>query len=295
LINGTFKAQVTASARDSVLSNMIDLVKRAQTDKPKIQILADRISAVFVPVVIGIALLTFILNFLIYHDAGSSLMRSIAVLVIACPCAMGLATPAAIAVGLGRAARNGILFRKADSLELFSKIGQVVFDKTGTLTTGSFSIREFKILDPSLHEIEFRKILFSLEKYSNHPIAKSLTVAWKIQPELRLNKVTEIKGYGIQATSVEGDEYKAGSAAFIGDVPEDHTIWLMKNNHIAGWVDMQDEIRAEASEVIGYFKKRKIKTILLSGDIKEKCTEIGKALAIDEILAEQTPLQKLEH
>ncbi len=150
LLDGSLKAQVTASASESVLSNMIDLVKRAQTDKPKIQLLADRISAVFVPVVIGIALFTFLLNYNILHNFGSSVMRSIAVLVIACPCAMGLATPAAIAVGLGRAARNGILFRKADSLELFKKIRQVVFDKTGTLTTGAFSIKEYKILDPAM-------------------------------------------------------------------------------------------------------------------------------------------------
>jgi Cu+-exporting ATPase len=294
LINGSLKAQVTAAATDSVLSNVIDLVKRAQTDKPKIQLQADRISAVFVPVVIGIALLTFLINDLVYHNVGSSLMRSIAVLVIACPCAMGLATPAAIAVGLGRAARNGILFRKADSLELFNKISQVVIDKTGTLTTGSFHIKDFKILDGSLDEMEFKKIIFSLEKYSNHPIAKSVTHAWKVQPEIRWNKIAEIKGYGIQATSSKGDEYKVGSGAFIGDVTADHTIWLMKNNQIAGWIDMQDEIRSEASAVISYFKKRKIKTILLSGDIKQKCVDVAGVLGMDEVIAEQTPQQKLQ-
>jgi Cu+-exporting ATPase len=207
---------------------------------------------------------------------------------------MGLATPAAIAVGLGRAARNGILFRKPDSLELFRKISQVVFDKTGTLTTGSFNIREFKILDPLLDEREFKKIIFSLEKYSNHPIAKSLTLAWKGQPELRWNKIEEIKGYGIRATSSQGDEYKVGSAAFMGGVPAEHTIWLMKNNQITGWVDMQDEIRPEASEVIAYFKKRKIKTILLSGDLRQKCVEVATSLGMDEVIAEQTPQQKLQ-
>ena len=148
---------------------MIDLVKRAQMDKPKIQLLADRISAVFVPVVIGIALLTFFLNYIFLHDIGSSIMRSIAVLVIACPCAMGLATPAAIAVGLGRAARNGILFRKADSLELFKKINQVVFDKTGTLTTGSFSIKEFKILDPRSQKMNSER---SSSPWKNIPIIR---------------------------------------------------------------------------------------------------------------------------
>ena len=217
LLDGSLKAQVTASAGESVLSNMIDLVKRAQMDKPKIQLLADRISAVFVPVVIGIALLTFFLNYSTLHNFGSSVMRSIAVLVIACPCAMGLATPAAIAVGLGRAARNGILFRKADSLELFKKIKQVVFDKTGTLTTGAFSIKEYEILDPVMTEEVFRNILFSMEKYSNHPIARSLTREWKVQPEIRWEKIEEIKGEGMMATSKQGDRYKAGSSTFIGN------------------------------------------------------------------------------
>jgi P-type Cu+ transporter len=296
LLDGSLKAQVTASAKDSVLSNMIDLVKRAQTDKPAIQLLADRISAVFVPVVIGIALMTFILNFIFLHNFGSSVMRSIAVLVIACPCAMGLATPAAIAVGLGRAARNGILFRKADSLELFKKITQVVFDKTGTLTTGAFSIKEFKILDPAINEEEFRKILFSMEKYSNHPVAQSLTRIWKVQPEIRWKKIEEIKGQGILATSIQGDEYKAGSAVFIGDLSADsnHTIYLLKNNQPAGWVDMQDEIRPEAFDVIAYFRKRNVKTILLSGDRKQKSMDTAKALGMDEVIAEQTPLQKLQ-
>ena len=296
LLDGSLKAQVTGAAKDSVLSNMIDLVKRTQTDKPKIQLLADRISGVFVPVVIGIAILCFLLNYVILQDFGSSIMRSIAVLVIACPCAMGLATPAAIAVGLGRAASNGILFRKADSLELFRKINQVVFDKTGTLTKGAFSIKEFKILDPLTTEVEFKKILFSLEKYSNHPIAKSLTNVWKIQPEIRWKKTEEIKGYGIQATSLQGDEYKAGSASFIGidSLEANHSIYLMKNNQLAGWVDMQDELRPEAFEVMAYFKKRNIKTILLSGDRKQKTEAIAAVLGMDEVIAEQTPLQKLQ-
>jgi P-type Cu+ transporter len=294
LMDGSLKVQVTATVKDSVLSNMVNLVKRAQSDKPKIQLLADRISAVFVPVVIGIALVSFLLNYFIIHDFGSSVMRSVAVLVIACPCAMGLATPAAIAVGLGRAARNGILFRKADSLELFKKIRQVVFDKTGTLTTGAFSIKEFQILDTSIDETEFKNILFSLEKYSNHPIARSLTDAWKVKPELRWKKIEEIKGFGIQAISLQGDEYKAGSANFIGNVPADHTIWLMRNNRPAGWVDMQDEIRPEAAEVMAYFKKRNIRTILLSGDRTQKCMEVAAALGMDEVIAEQTPQQKLQ-
>ncbi|MGZ5134551.1 MAG: heavy metal translocating P-type ATPase, partial [Flavitalea sp.] len=140
VIDGTLKAQVIAEAKDSVLSNIINLVKQAQGEKPPVQQMADRISAIFVPVVLAIAAITFIVNFIILQQFTPSLMRSIAVLVIACPCAMGLATPAAIAVGLSRAAKNGVLFRNAKSLELFKDIRQAVFDKTGTLTTGQFEV-----------------------------------------------------------------------------------------------------------------------------------------------------------
>jgi len=293
LIDGNLKVQVTASSKDSILSNIVDLVKRAQSDKPKIQLLADRISSVFIPVVIGIALITFLLNYLILHSFESAVMRSIAVMVIACPCAMGLATPAAIAVGLGRAAKNGILFRNAGSLELFRDIKQVVFDKTGTITTGDFNVRDFNIQDPDMTEIEFRQILFSMEKYSNHPIARSITRDWKTQPELKWKKIEEIKGQGIQATSLNGDVYKAGSSGFVGNVPAGHTIWLKKNNIISGWVDMRDEIRSEMPEVIRYFKERNIKTILLSGDHEQKAMDTASLLEMDEVIAEQTPQQKL--
>ncbi len=141
LEQGTLKAYVTAVGEDTVMSNILRMVKDAQTEKPPMQQLADKISAIFVPVVVGIAIITFLSNYFFVDIAFSaSLLRSIAVLVIACPCAMGLATPAAIAVGLGRAARNGILFKNAKSLEIFKNIKQVVFDKTGTLTTGNFII-----------------------------------------------------------------------------------------------------------------------------------------------------------
>jgi Cu+-exporting ATPase len=299
---------VVHAAKDSVLSNVVNLVKRAQQDKPRIQLLADRISAVFVPAVIAIALVCFLVNYLLLHDLTASLMRSIAVLVIACPCAMGLATPAAIAVGLGRAARNGILFRNADSLELFKNIRQVVFDKTGTLTTGSFSVSRFEIQDKTVTEAEFKRILFSLEKYSSHPLAKAIAAAWKTKPEIRWTKVEEVKGLGIRATDALGNEYKAGSAKFfpegnngmakegdrrISNMP-DHNIYVAINGKLKGWLDMRDEIRPEAAEVVRYFKSRQIRTILLSGDRLEKCREVAQALGIDEVIAEQSPEQKLE-
>src|SRR5678815_2996439 len=205
VVEGTVKAQVTAVGNDTVLSGIINLVKQAQGDRPPVQQLADKISAIFVPVVLGIAVVTLAVNWVVLKDFTPALMRSIAVLVIACPCAMGLATPAAIAVGLGRGARNGILFRNATSLEMFKNITQVVFDKTGTLTTGKFIVSGFKFF--VAEESDFKKIAYSLEKYSNHPIAKSITDEWKTKDETRWNKIEERKGLGMKASDKEGNEY----------------------------------------------------------------------------------------
>ena len=212
--SGTLKAYVTAVGQNTVLANILILVKAAQTEKPPIQQLADRISAIFVPVVISLALLTILGNYFIgQHPFSESLLRGIAVLVISCPCAMGLATPAAIAVGLGRAARNGVLFKNAKSLEIFKQIKQVVFDKTGTLTTGQFSIDKFKVLENVTDngEAEFQKIAFSLEKYSSHPIGKSFSMAWMVKVEIRWAKVEAIRGLGMRAIDKTGNEYQAVS------------------------------------------------------------------------------------
>lgn len=296
LIEGNVKAMVTAEAKDSVLSNIINLVRQAQGEKPPIQQMADKISAIFVPVVLVIAALTFIINLFILQEFTPSLMRMIAVLVIACPCAMGLATPAAIAVGLGRAARNGMLFRNAKSLELFKDIRQVVFDKTGTLTTGEFRIESYKIEDDSIGDEEFKKILFSLEKFSNHPIAKAITKEWKTKDDVRWQKTEEIKGLGMKGISREGDEYRTGSYNIAGEfTPDDsHNVYILKNGKYIGWIDVADEIRPEALSVVKYLNGRNIKTILLSGDREAKTRALAAKLGIVEVMAEQTPTQKME-
>lgn len=331
--SGTVKAYVTAVGEDTVLSNILKMVKEAQTEKPPVQQLADKISAVFVPVVIGIALIAFFANyFLTDNGFGSSLLRSIAVLVIACPCAMGLATPAAIAVGLGRAARNGVLFKNARSLEAFKNIKQVVFDKTGTLTTGEFKIVNFEVNGEwsmvnkhlaigkeessndtnysqlTIHDSrltahhspltidDFKRIAYSLERYSNHPLARSIAKEWKTKNEISWKKIEEIKGLGIKATDKDGNKYTAGSFKVAAKLTEDysHTVYIVRNNELLGWIDVADEIRPEAKQVIAVLKSKGIKTILLSGDKKEKSEAVARQLNIDEVVAEQTPAQKLE-
>ncbi len=292
--DGTVKAQVTAVGRDTVLSNILNLVKQAQSEKPPIQQLADKISAVFVPAVLIIATLTFLVNYFVFGvQATDSLMRSIAVLVISCPCAMGLATPAAIAVGLGRATRKGILFRNAKSLELFKSIRTVIFDKTGTLTTGKFAIIEF---ETTLHDKEeFKRLIFSLEKYSTHPIAKTIVSEWKISNPQNWKKIEEIKGRGIKAEDEGGNMYELGSYKVAAHITNDetHTAYLLKNNSLLGWFDMEDTIRTEAVEVIKYLHSKKVKTILLSGDSYERTINVAKALGIKEVYAGKTPAEKL--
>ncbi len=293
--DGTVKAQVTAIGKDTVLSNILNLVKQAQGEKPPVQQLADKISAVFVPAVISIAVLTFLLNYFAFNvQATDSLMRSIAVLVISCPCAMGLATPAAIAVGLGRAARNGILFRNAKSLELFKNIRTVIFDKTGTLTMGQFTISKFE--SPGIDETEFKRIVFSLEKYSNHPIANAITTEWKINNPIQWKKIEEIKGIGMQAEDKDGNSYQLGSHKIANAFTTDttHTAYLLKNDVLIGWFNMQDAIREEAKNVITYLHSKNIHTILLSGDAHERTKVVADILGIKEIYAEKSPERKLK-
>ncbi len=294
LTDGTVKAQVTAVGKDTVLSNIVNLVKQAQSEKPPVQQLADKISAVFVPVVLGIAVITFLINHFVFDvSATDSLMRSIAVLVISCPCAMGLATPAAIAVGLGRAAKNGILFRNAKSLELFKNIQTVVFDKTGTLTKGNLSISAF---ESSIDANEFRQVVYSLEKFSNHPIAKAITEAWKTNSATQFKKIEEIKGMGVVAEDNNGNIYNLGSYKITAGQTTNrfHAAYLLKNNLLIGWIDVEDVIRAESAEVIKYFHNKGIKTVLLSGDSLERTNAVAKQLGIDEVYAEKTPDEKLK-
>lgn len=293
LESGSVKAQVTATGDDTVLSGILQLVKEAQGEKPPIQHLADKISGVFVPIVVGIAAATFIGNYIYLGSLTDSLLRSIAVLVIACPCAMGLATPAAIAVGLGRAARNGILFRNATSLENFRNIRQVVFDKTGTLTTGSFKLSNFKTIEMDEHD--FKTIVFSLEKYSTHPIAVSVAAAFKGKQEIKWKSIDEVKGIGMKGIDKEGNEYWAGSYKIASTMTNEsnHNVYILRNNKLIGWLDVEDEIRPESREIIAHLKKLGLKTILLSGDRREKCKHIQDQLGLDEFIAEQSPEEKL--
>jgi len=281
-------------AGDSVLAGIVRMVQRAQQERPPIRELADKISAVFVPVVLGLAMVTWGVNFVFLHDLTPALMRAIAVLVIACPCAMGLATPAAIAVGLGRAARRGVLFRRAAGLESFNNLRQVVFDKTGTLTTGEFMVVRTGGL--SVSPEEFRRIAFSLEKYSHHPIARSITREWRQKGDLRWQKIEEIRGMGMRGETKTGDVYMAGSYKIAEDLTDEdyHNVYVVHNGRLLGWIDAEDEVRPEAGAVVQWLRDQGLRTVLLSGDKQDRCFPLAASLGIDKVFAQQSPEQKLE-
>lgn len=292
VLDGSIKVKATAIGSKTVLSSIIQMVNQAQAAKPPMQKLADKISTVFVPAVIAIALITFLLNFFWFEKSmQESMMRTIAVMVIACPCAMGLATPAAVMVGLGRAAKNGILIKGGDTLENFKNIKQFVFDKTGTLTTGKLSIGEFHT---TIDETLFKSMVASIEHHSSHPIAKSICKEWNDEG-ITLSHIEEIKGVGISAKDEQQNTWKIGSFRMADMTSiEAHDLQVMKNDTFVGWIDMKDELRDDARQVIRDLNEKGYKTILLSGDRKAKCDQIAKELNISEVYSEQLPAQKMQ-
>ena len=297
VLKGSIKMYAEKVGKQTVLSNVIEMVKAAQTSKPQIQRIGDKVSAWFVPSVIAVSLITFIISkFFIHVSFGESIMRSIAVLVVSCPCAMGLATPTAVSVGIGRAAKNGILIRGGAILEVFRNVNTIVFDKTGTLTNGKFIVKKINCFDGDEHQI--KNIIHTLEKYSSHPIAIALVNVFgsEANETIIFKEVEEQKGFGIKAIDKENNEFLLGSFAMAQSFTNDngHSVYLIKNKKLTATIDMEDEIKPEASAMISELKKLNIKPVLLSGDNALKCKEVGDKLGIEEIYSEQLPHQKME-
>jgi Cu+-exporting ATPase len=294
----TFK--VTAGYKDGTLAKIIDLVKTAQGDKPELQRLADKISAIFVPVVIGIAVLTFVVSWLTgYASPTQALMNAIAVLLISCPCAMGLATPTAVMVGVGRLARLGVLVRGGSTVERFAGIERMVFDKTGTLTNGELEVEKFVVTD-GVDEAEARAIVYAMEQFSSHPIAESIRafLSKETLPEAPVLTVKETAGLGLKATDADGNNYYLGAARKLPagvSVPEEAAVVLLKNDALQAWISLADEIREGARTLVQGLNEAGIETILLTGDSKTKADLVAAHLGISKVYAEQMPDQKLEH
>jgi len=296
VLSGSIKVLVEQVGHQTILSNMIELIKKSTQIKPKIQLWGDKVSEVFVPIVLVISIATFFISHFIFDiPSRIAIMNSIAVLVISCPCAMGLATPTAVSVGVGKAAKEGILIKSGEVIERLQQIDTIIFDKTGTLTKGDFKIEKITYL---ADELLVNYILSELEKYSSHPLATTITkhVKYTGLPLVKFKQIEEIKGIGIKAIDNDNNIYQVGSKLILKteDQSNDSQVYVTKNNELLASVNFKDTIRENAKDVIDYFKQNGIKTVLLSGDLNSKCNNVGQELGIDEIYGEQLPHEKLE-
>ena len=306
---GSIDYKATKVSSDTTLAQIVHLVEEAQGSKAPIAAMADKISLYFVPLVLGLAVLAALLW---YFLAGESLQFSlsifIAVLVIACPCALGLATPTAIISGTGLAAKNGLLIKNANALELAGLVKTVFFDKTGTITTGEFELTDFKLLTESekvtdsFNSIEEKlasdefKLLASLEAHSNHPLAKSL----KFQGDLyELTDLSELAGRGLSA-KINGQEYFAGNDKLMTDlnlsVPEtdDTVIYLANKEKLLAMAVFSSSLKDDALKTIQTLQKRGLKTVMLTGDNENSAAKIQKLVHLDEVKSGLRPEEKAE-
>ena len=311
--NGSVRIKATEVGEDTAISRIIALVEEASSSKAPIAKMADKVAGVFVPIVMGISLITFIVWLALGYDFSFALNCAIAVLVISCPCSLGLATPVAIMVGTGKGAENGILIKSADALETTHSIDTVVLDKTGTVTEGKPVVTDILAFD--IDENEFLKLAAGVESASEHPLAEAIVEKAK-EKNLEIVSPTEfqaISGRGIVA-SVRGSKIIAGNEQAIKEQygnSEDFTEVFKKGNELAtqgktpmyfgkdgkllGIIAVADTIKKDSKEAIQALKNRNIDVVLLTGDHKNTAMAIAKEAGIKKVIAEVLPTDKEEH
>ena len=311
--NGSVRIKATEVGEDTAISRIIALVEEASSSKAPIAKMADKVAGVFVPIVMGISLITFIVWLALGYDFSFALNCAIAVLVISCPCSLGLATPVAIMVGTGKGAENGILIKSADALETTHSIDTVVLDKTGTVTEGKPVVTDILAFD--IDENEFLKLAAGVESASEHPLAEAIVEKAK-EKNLEIVSPTEfqaISGRGIVA-SVSGSKIIAGNEQAIKEQygnSENFTEVFKKGNELAaqgktpmyfgkdgkllGIIAVADTIKKDSKEAIQALKNRNIDVVLLTGDHKNTAMAIAKEAGIKKVIAEVLPTDKEEH
>ncbi len=308
--SGAFEVQATAIGAASVLARIVTLMKEAQGSQAPIQRLADRISSLFVPTVLAIAVVTFALWMLVPDQPSfvRALTAAISVLIIACPCAMGLAVPTAVMVATGRGAAAGILIKGGEPLERLATVDTVVFDKTGTLTEGTPKVVRFAAL-PGEHEDDVVGFAAALEALSEHPIARAIVAfAGERRSKENVTDFVVIPGRGARAV-VDGQDVVAGSEVFIRELgmPVDSlsqiagpwaeagqtVVFIAIDGRPAGVFAVADTLRGEAPAVVGDLRKRGLRLLLLTGDRLATATTIARQAGIDEVVAEVLPEGKI--
>ncbi|OGC88125.1 copper-translocating P-type ATPase [Candidatus Adlerbacteria bacterium RIFOXYC1_FULL_48_26] len=320
---GLLKIEVQKEVKDTALAHIITIVDNAQNSKAPIERVADRISGYFVYIVLVIAVVTFA-SWMIFAPQAFGMSKAfalaiyttMAVLVIACPCSLGLATPTAIITGVGTGARRGILIKSAESLEKLAKVTALVFDKTGTLTENKLSIEGIFCKDENhvcdVEDTNFKQsLIYSMTKSSKHPISASIA-SWLNDAKAKSVEVADIKevpGKGLSATH-NGTMYYLGSIAYIGEVTKQseeqirkdfhdgrfesgRELYLSNNKEVLSLVKIHDTVKAEAKAEIAKLKKLGLKVIMATGDHKKTGEAVGRDLGIDEVYTDVKPEDKL--
>ncbi len=298
--DGYIEYRAEKIGRDSSISNIVKMVVEATNTKAPIARVADRISGYFVPAIFIIALISFILNFIITKDINQSILALVSVLVVACPCALGLATPLAMVVAIGNCSKKGILVKSSETLEAINKIDTIVFDKTGTLTTGKMSIAD------GVYNEETIKILKSLEKNSNHPLAKSICT--ENEEVLEVKDFSEVPGLGVKGI-INGKQYFAGNSKFVNKMQVENKlknneavfankgesiVYLFDEKETLLIIGLADTIKEGITKTITNLENMDKKVIMLTGDNEKTAKVIAKQIGIENIISNVNPEQKLE-
>ncbi|MDW1746363.1 copper-translocating P-type ATPase [Vibrio sp. Vb1026] len=310
--DGGLVIEATGIGANTMLARIIRMVRTAQSSKPAIAKLADQISSVFVPVVVGIAILAALVWFAVGPEPKASYMLVVTttVLIIACPCALGLATPLSVTVGVGKAAELGILIKDADALQLASKVDTVVFDKTGTLTQGKPSVQQ--VFTHATSQEDLLALAYAAERQSEHPLAKAVCDYAKRHDakDVSLDKFENVRGRGILATyqdkplligslqfmQTENVETSALKPAIDECAKNAWTpVAVALNGELIGLIAIADPIKSDAKQALSALKSQGIKTVMLTGDNQHVANAIGQELGIDEVIAQVMPDEKAQH
>ena len=307
--DGYIEYEAERIGKDSSISQIVNLVVEATNTKAPIARLADKISGYFVPIIFLIAILSFILNLAIYSEIDKAILSLVSVLVVACPCALGLATPLAMVVAIGNCSKRGVIIKSSESIEALKHIDTIVFDKTGTLTEGKLSIVDGEYTKENI------KILQSLETMSNHPIAKSIvnynteTLLENENNQKQLYEVKEFKeipGKGIQG-SINGKTYYAGNQKLLNEKnikniyeekeleyskKGESIVYLFDEKEVLAIVGLSDKIKENMEEIIQKIKENGYKVIMLTGDNETTAKAIAKKLNIEEVISNVSPKEK---
>lgn len=306
--SGYLKCKATGVGEDTALSQIIKMVSDAAATKAPIAKIADRVSGVFVPIVIGIGLISFLIWLIVGKEFGYALSRGISVLVISCPCSLGLATPVAVMVGNGKGAKNGILFKTASALEETGKIQIVALDKTGTITNGKPVVTDI-IPSPESSPEELVLTACSLEKKSDHPLARSIS-DYGIEKNIEIidtQGFEELSGKGISAV-LKGKKIRGGSLKFISEICsiEDSVkdkaeqlskagktmVFFADEDKFLGVIALADTIKSDSPKAIEELHNMGIKVVMITGDNEKTARSIGEQAGVDDVIAEVMPNEK---